>query len=328
MLRAPWLLLAALIAFVSLASPALGQAAPAYIALGDSLAFGIGAAQPEEGGYVARAHAALLASDRYRERGLELINLGVPGATSADLLLPGGQLETALAEIAARRETPSPYDDVEIISIDIGGNDLIQLSSYTPCLSDPLGLECQQRFNQMLDELATNLAEILRRLREAAPLAKIVVLELYNPYSGTGTSPESTADIAILRVNRTIGAVVGRPELRAELAPVFQLFQGRGREWIAVDGLHPNDEGHAALAEALLATLEGREPVPPGQTFLDDLIPSAGTPAPEPGEGAARQETPAGGGANAALLLGIAVPAAFAAGAIISGAYFVARGRR
>ncbi|MBI1885493.1 MAG: hypothetical protein HYS09_04155 [Chloroflexi bacterium] len=65
---------------------------PVYLALGDSLAFGIGATIPAEGGYVALVHDKLRRSDRYIDRGLDLVNLAVPGATSGDLLVEGGQL--------------------------------------------------------------------------------------------------------------------------------------------------------------------------------------------------------------------------------------------
>src|SRR5512141_114251 len=76
------------------APPDVAHAAetPAYVAMGASLAFGVGAPEPRTGGYVGLVHSALQKSDRYRERGLQLVNRAVPGATTADLLIPGGQL--------------------------------------------------------------------------------------------------------------------------------------------------------------------------------------------------------------------------------------------
>src|SRR3990172_8133666 len=122
------LLLPLLAAFLSLGVLLTGaQAAqtPLYIALGDSLAFGVGASDPPGKGYVGRTFDALRKSDPYRQSGLELLNLSVPGATSSDLLVPGGQLESALKEISLRQgDASSPGDDVGIISMDIGGNDL------------------------------------------------------------------------------------------------------------------------------------------------------------------------------------------------------------
>src|SRR3989304_2431168 len=80
---------------------------------------------PATGGYVALTYGTLRSSDRYRDRGLELLNMGVPGATSSDLLLPGGQLERALSEIQERQEDTSSSDDnVEINNVAIAGNEV------------------------------------------------------------------------------------------------------------------------------------------------------------------------------------------------------------
>ncbi len=107
------------------------------------------------------------------------------------------------------------------------------------------------------------------------------------------------------------------------MGEVFELFRGRGQQWIAADGIHPNDKGHRVLAEVLLAAIDGRRPAIP-QEFL------AETPAAEADPSGAAKLIESGGdsGPSRVLLLAIVVPVAFAAGAIMSGAYFIARGRR
>jgi lysophospholipase L1-like esterase len=85
---AAFLSLALFIATASLGRSVHAQEAPAYIALGDSLAFGVGASNPSTAGYVGITHASLSRSDRYDATGLELLNLGVAGAKSADLTTP------------------------------------------------------------------------------------------------------------------------------------------------------------------------------------------------------------------------------------------------
>src|SRR6266581_3799854 len=175
------------------AQPSSGQ--PLYIAMGDSLAFGVGVSDPAGGGYVALAHQALLGSDRYRSGGLQLVNLAVPGATSSDLLQAGGQLDAALREIKARSDSDGPEDDTEIISLNIGGNDLLSLAARdSPCLTEPFGDPCQSRLRAVLSTLQQSLQQTLTRLREAAPGAGIYVLDLYNPYSGTGDPFEGIAE--------------------------------------------------------------------------------------------------------------------------------------
>ena len=225
-----WRLLPPLAAFLFLAlltpaAPAAAKEAPAYIAIGDSLAYGVGASDPAAGGYVGLTYQGLHKSDRYNDRGLELLNLGVPGATSSDLLLPGGQLERAIAEVRERREDTSSADDnVEIISVDIGGNDVLALATPdSPCLVDPLASDCQKIYGEMLVELEDNLDRVLRGLREAAPQATIVVLDLYSPISGRGGGADLIADYAVGGINEVTERVISDEELAVRLASVAPL---------------------------------------------------------------------------------------------------------
>jgi len=306
------------------AQAAEAQQAPAYLALGDSLAFGVGASNPSTTGYVARAYESLRTSDRYEGGGLDLINLSVPGATSADLVAPGGQLDGALAAIRERGEDPSPpANEVEIVSVDIGGNDLLTLvAPDSPCLESASVEPCRAAFGEVLSAIQTNLTETLRRLRQAAPEATIVVVDLYNPYSGTGDLREPIAEIGVGQANGVIGAVTADGDLRVKTASIFQLFSGRGGQWIAPDGIHPNDNGHAVIAEAVLAAIDNREPAIP------DELTSQSPGATAPPAAVTSDSASEGGDGVSTLLLAAAIAVAFTAGIAISGAYFIARGRR
>src|SRR2546425_3746049 len=66
-----------------------------YLALGDSLSAGNGASDRSTTAFVPLVHKALGPN-------VELMNLGVPGDTSSDLL-NGGPLDRAIAEITQRR---------------------------------------------------------------------------------------------------------------------------------------------------------------------------------------------------------------------------------
>lgn len=314
----------ALLAQTLSAPVARAQEPPVHLALGDSLAFGLGASDRESRGYVARAHEAFLTSDRYRERGLELINLSIPGATSTDLVAEGGQLDNAVAVIGSREDTESADDDVEIITLDIGGNDLLSLvSAGSPCLQSASVEPCRAAFGGVLSAIQTNLTETLTRLREAAPEAILVVVDLYNPYSGTGDLREAIAELGVGQANGVIGAVTANPDFGVRTASIFQLFSGRGGQWIAPDGIHPNDSGHAVIAEAVVAATSGREPVIPDELLA--VSPGATAPASPGGTG-----TPAGQDSDGVsdLFFGVAIVIAFAAGAAVSGVYFFARGGR
>lgn len=329
-MRKPLPLLAAFLSLALLAQPvpAAAKEAPAYVAIGDSIAYGIGASIPEEGGYVALTYDALRKSDRYQRRGLDLLHLGVPGATSSDLLLPGGQLERALTEISERQEDASSSDDnVEIFTVNIGGNDVLALATPdSPCVADPLSEECLDRFEVMQEALEDNLAEVLERLREAAPKADIIVLDLYSPLSGRGGAPDIIADFAVSQINAVTARVTSRPELNAKLASVYPLFRGRADEFIAGDAIHPNDDGHAVIAEVVLAAIEDREPDLPKELLTPVAVDGAGRPP--LGEGGLLPVAEADDErSNLPLLLAIAIPASLLGVAAIAGAYFAARGR-
>lgn len=291
--------------------PVAAQDPPKYIAIGDSLAFGVGASEPNQAGFVALVHDALERSDRFSVSGIDLRNLSAPSATSPDLSQPGGQTQLAVSEIERSSGVP-------IITVNIGGNDLLDLAGpNSPCLTDLAAGLCVEVLSGVLSDLQTHLGNTLLALRQAAPDASIVVVDLYNPFSGTGDIRELIADVGVQRINGVIAATAADPETGAQLATVFQLFQGRGNQWISNDGLHPNDDGHAVIAEVVLATLDGRQPLISGELLSVPPDPVAFTGSPI---------VSGGGGGVPAYVLVIAIFAAFAAGGVVVGAFFVVRG--
>ena len=314
----------ALLAPNSQTRQARAQEAPVYLALGDSLAVGVGASNPSTLGYVARAYGSLRTSERYGQSGLEVINLSVAGATSSDLVAAGGQLDLAIDEIASRSGNGTAGDEVEIISVDIGGNDLLSLvAPGSPCLESASVEPCRAAFGDVLSAIQNNLADALARLRVTAPEAIIVVVDLYNPYSGTGDLREAIAELGVGQANGVISAVTADPNLRLRTVAIGQLFSGRGGQWVAPDGIHPNDNGHAVIAEAVLAAVDSREPAIP-----DDLLSvSPGATAPAMDTSAEEDASTNGDGVPTGLFAG-AITVAFLAGIAVSGAYFVASGRR
>lgn len=290
--------------------------APLYLALGDSLAFGVGADSPADQGYVGLTAAALQNSGRFPGPGLDLVNLSVPGATSADLLATDSQVADALAEIKAREGDDIVGNEVRVISISIGANDLLALAEPgSPCIENAGSEACRNGLTATLTNVQSNITEVLGQLRGAAPDAEIYVMNLYNPYSGSGDEFEIIASVGVQQLNGVIGVAAANEEFGARLVTIFELFQGRARQWIAQDGIHPNNDGYRVMAEALLAAVEGR-PV----SIPEDLValPSDAPPA--------NQVTASGDGVDTIVVL-LALPAAFIAGAFLSSAYFWMRGR-
>ena len=106
--------------------------APLQLSLGDSWAFGFGATVPSEGGYVPQLHEALkedfncsgAGADPAKAgcRQLRLRNLSVGGATTPSMIQ--GQFPQALPLLESRNGNRNPRDDVELVTLHIGGNDV------------------------------------------------------------------------------------------------------------------------------------------------------------------------------------------------------------
>lgn len=258
-----WLFLAFFsLALLSACTGGERSSSPAYIALGDSLSQGIGASDTDATGFVPLVHKSL--GDGY-----ELINLSHSGDTSQDLL-DHGHLHQAIAEIEERNGDGDEGNDVRLVTLEIGGNDLLRLyfSLVVPgtCSSVETALEraeCVDPLVSALESFKPNLASILDQLKEADPSLTIVLLTLYNPFSHLG----GTGEIGELALEGLPGTpfpdglndlIRAQAQQREDvtLVDLYPLFQGKTARLIAGDLIHPNDEGYRVMAEAVLGALE------------------------------------------------------------------------
>jgi lysophospholipase L1-like esterase len=241
--------------------PPVGR--PLYLALGDSVAAGVGASDPAATGYVPvlydllRDEPSCLLLGRPGCRSLALDNLAVGGATSTTLLT--GQLPTALEELRAHNGDRNPRNDVLVVTIDIGGNDVFGVVSS--CTAGPTP-QCLALVQARLASFDENFSQILSRLRAAAgPDTVIVAMTYYNPLGScfrAGLAP--LADVVleggpgleglndrIRRISAANGVLV---------VDTYGLL-GPGDLVGGTDCLHPNDAGHQKIAEAFAAVLAG-----------------------------------------------------------------------
>ena len=263
-----WLSAAAL--FVALLAAACGrggESAPppegvsgpgAYIALGDSLSEGVGASARGESDFVSLVWDGLPGE-------LELLNLGESGDTSGDLI-GHGHLGQAVDEVERRRDDDDPDNDVKLVTLEIGGNDLLDiffslvLPGTCPALGEALAKpRCVEALRNALDEYRPNLTAAIDRLQAADPDLPIALMTLYNPFSGSLQPVDEMAELALegsadspfpAGLNDTI-----REEARGQgviIVEWYPLFEGKAGEYIANDLIHPNDEGHRVMAEAVL----------------------------------------------------------------------------
>jgi lysophospholipase L1-like esterase len=251
------------------ASPSTVAGLPVQLSLGDSWAFGFGATVPSEGGYVPQLNEALKeqfdclpATAEQAQDGceqLQLVNLAVGGATTPTLI--AGQLPDATT-ILQRNHNDNPRDDVEVVTLHIGGNDVTN-PILTACLGG-LTLSCVQTIQTEFAAFQSDLNTALSALRSAAgDDARIVIGTYDNPIptcqlgavpgasllaalvlEGGGPIPAGLHDII-----RSVAASydVEVAEVYGDLAP---------QDWVGgTDCLHPDDSGYDKVTDAFLEVL-------------------------------------------------------------------------
>lgn len=236
--------------------------APLYIALGDSLSAGVGATGfSAEKAFVGLVHDALSPE-------FALLNLGIAGHDSFELI-DEGPLERATTEIRDRNGDDDPDNDVEVVTLEIGGNDLLDLffdlvlpgrcPNVTEGLQRP---ECVNALRETLDEYEPNLDLIIDSLREADPELPIFLMTLYNPFSGASPALDEIGELALEGAPDTpfpegLLDIIRRQaeENEVHLVEIYPHFEGKAREYIAGDTIHPNDTGYRVMADAVIAEM-------------------------------------------------------------------------
>jgi lysophospholipase L1-like esterase len=269
-----------LVAGLGLAVSAASTAAAAapqpavYLALGDSVAAGVGAVPSAENGYVSVLYDTLVA-DRHCGQGsavgcrLDLVNLAQPGATTTTLI--AGQLPAAVDLVAARRATPTPVDDVRLVTIDIGGNDVFT-PVITACAADQHSAGCASTIAAQLSLVAANYERILSALRAAAgPDTTIAVMTYYNPLGACRLAALAPLAQLVLEGGGPVPAGLNdiiRASAAAHGAVVAETAALIGPEDLVggTDCLHPDNSGHADIAAAFAAVIDADRVVgPPGR---------------------------------------------------------------
>jgi lysophospholipase L1-like esterase len=245
---------------------------PVYLALGDSVAAGVGA--QAGAGYVPLLGALLetgynpAANKATPNKSVDfgVVNLALGGATTATLIQ--NQLPAALALIEERRSDRDPRNDVEVITLTIGGNDV-----FTPvvgaCLLDPTPTDCQQVVDTALGAAEAGITGVLRELVDVAGRrAEVVVTTYYNPIAQCSLAANPAAvrvADAVLEGGALPGLVAVGDGLNDRIrraaatagAQVTDLYGalGPGQFVGGPDCLHPNAAGHAEIAQLVHGTL-------------------------------------------------------------------------
>jgi lysophospholipase L1-like esterase len=227
-----------------------------YVSLGDSLA-----SAPEKGGDANNYVDQLFVELKQEDPTLQLVKLACGGETTGSMILRnpcsyshGSQLNEAVSFLHAHRQF------VSLVTLDIGGNDVLLCVFH----------QDQGCLDSVLPSVASNLATIVLRLREAAgPEIPVVGMNYYDPFLAfwfsSPTAAQITEEMAV-QFNDVLGSAystAGDP-----VADVETAFSTT--DWTLVDGVplnvlricqwtrmcmsspdvHPNTAGYGVIADA------------------------------------------------------------------------------
>lgn len=239
---------------VGAASSSAASAGRLYVAMGDSV-----------------TRCCSLSGQQYPERFFKVLeqrgaadrleNVGVGGETSSSIR--GAQLSQATALIA------DPRTDTTVLTLDIGGNDLLRSPGCSAGAPDFSLAACQPTLQNFTANYTALLDSLLAALAADPGSERLIVVPYYNPSSGRAGQDAAAANTALVLLGADgrldcagQGAALGLNDIvacvgaqhGAGYADPYPAFLGKGDQWFA-DTVHPNDAGHAAIADALAAAL-------------------------------------------------------------------------
>ena len=248
---------AAMMLIATVATPALAgeRDGPVHIGLGDSVAAGSGANNPNTA-YAPRLSRYLRSVDCTAGAPeacphLQFVDYSVGGAKSGDLI--SGQLGPAVAEIQKRQTDGDPGNNVEFITITIGGNDLFE--PVLGACGNGLDDTCEATILKTFTSYQANLTMILGTLRKEAPDADIAIMTYYNPLGACQLS--HLAPLAEVALEGIPGVQPGLNDLIRGVAAgvggitVVETYGLLGeKDFVGGDDcLHPDDSGHLKIAK-------------------------------------------------------------------------------
>jgi len=196
-----------------------------HVAIGDSVVVGWGSSDNETS-YIDQLDLLL---EKEIGKDVITINRGVNAITSEELL-----------EKLERKKVIRDIRKADIISINIGGNDILESAMVEG--ED----ETIQQFDKIKRKYEKNLEQILLKVKEENPDALLVINELYNGLE-LGTKETFVTNIMLIRWNgvlyektKTIYPKLILP-LSKELGPDEDIWYE--------DRVHPNDRGYEKMAK-------------------------------------------------------------------------------
>ncbi|MBH0160783.1 GDSL-type esterase/lipase family protein [Fictibacillus sp. 26RED30] len=204
-----------------------------HLVLGDSVAEGRGS---EQGGFANKVNDNL---QDLTEKTFILENQGVSGFTSKGLL---NQLDIPAVQQSVEK--------ADIISINIGGNDLVQIAKK----QGPL--KAIQSYDDVKSDYKQNLNDIFENIRKHNPNAIIVLNELYNVVNAEQKYYPATEKL--LNDWNLIAYETALSHKPALVVPVSDALRTDDMDKWLYDSIHPNEEGYDRIAAKTVTTFQNQ----------------------------------------------------------------------
>jgi lysophospholipase L1-like esterase len=235
-----------------------------YVVLGDSLAAGYSPSNPgdrtdPDGGYAGVVRDGLAVGGHAPR----LRNLACPGETTVSMrdgglcdYPEGSQLAAAEAALAEEGDGAGV-----LVTVQLGANDVLRcvsLAGGAPAVDEAC-------VSAGLRQVATTLPTVLARVRDAAPGARIVLLDYYDPYAAAALLGSDGAELARrteevqARLNAAIDAAADGAG--AEIAHVGAAFAAAGQvcslTWMCsgAPDIHATPAGYELMGATVLEAL-------------------------------------------------------------------------
>jgi lysophospholipase L1-like esterase len=197
-----------------------------YVALGDSITAGVGA-------YIRSnftQHYANMLQNHTRASVNRKVN-AKRGITS-------GELQSMLRDPSVQRD----LSHVDLVTITIGGNDLLQANRLFGKTKDPAILE--KAVKQYEENMRTIVATIERTKAHSQSPYLIQLIGLYNPF------PEIPySDYWIHQLNQNLHSMTSQHIQYVDLESIFYYY---GKDALFLSRIHPNAKGHYFIAQQLM----------------------------------------------------------------------------
>jgi|GEM_PF-171222 len=273
-----------------------------YVVFGDSIAAGYGLDDSSFGSDEANEYVADRDSDAYagivaRALGFGLSNYAHSGDTTTDML-----------KVLSRSSVRESIKNADLITISIGGNDLIDMATTVllQAFLHQLGMsETNDEIEAMYAKLESNLAQALNTIIDLNGGRGVIMLQtLYNPfkynssYTFNGVNAGELIDYYIQKINSIYQNLYNRID-GFILTPTADVLNGDEDSFYSMDvkpDFHPTAHGHELIAQTILASYKSAGGQPeqtestsetsePTESTTDVIIPTETTiSTPEPTE--------------------------------------------